>query len=124
MGQGYFLTDVPYSISAYNAISAASWQQAPPAPEVSKPTVNLGFGRIFAARPGQLVHAIDRYSSPILVTPAGAAASLVTGSALVTSSSLNDPRMLDIRVSRNVESRLLAPLHAPPCFSVSAATWA
>jgi hypothetical protein len=61
--QGYIMSDVPYSISAYQSISDADWRNVT---ANTSPEPDIGIGRIFATRPGKLVQAIQQsYQQPL-----------------------------------------------------------
>jgi hypothetical protein len=75
---GYILSDVPYGIWAHQVITEGTWLSAlPNLPRwAAYPEPNMGVGRVFSPRPHQLMVAIERYETPLFLTPGYADAAL------------------------------------------------
>jgi len=75
---GYIMSDVPYGIRAHQVITYGTWlSMYPDLPRwAAYPEPEMGVGRVFARRPGQLSAALARYQQPLLMTPGAAEAAL------------------------------------------------
>lgn len=91
--QAYILTDVPYSIRSHQIITTETWLPLPPF-WATRPTPNMGIGRIFSNRPYELVTMIDRYEEPIHLAPEDANASLFLGQSDIDFSALAERSVL------------------------------
>jgi hypothetical protein len=85
--QAYILTDVPYSIRSHQVITSGSWLPLPPF-RATRPTPDMGIGRIFSKRPHDLTMAIDRYEEPLHLVTGDANALLFLSQADVDFSAL------------------------------------
>jgi hypothetical protein len=74
----YIMSDVPYSVRAHQVITRGTWlSMLPNLPHwASYPLPDMGIGRVFAARPGQLLTALKRYDKPLFMTADHARAAL------------------------------------------------
>jgi ligand-binding sensor domain-containing protein len=75
---GYILSDVPYGIRTHQVITMGTWlSMFPDLPRwATYPEPDMGVGRVFSAHPEQLIAAIERYETPLYLTPDYADAAL------------------------------------------------
>ncbi|MCP4525463.1 MAG: hypothetical protein GY833_06095 [Aestuariibacter sp.] len=102
VSQAYIMSDVPYSIQAYNVINSDVWTPTlGHTSNISRPIPNLGIGRVFALHPIELINAIDRYEMPLFLTHGSASAAIfasqdptITFTSLINRSIITDIKKL------------------------------
>ena len=85
--QAYILTDLLYSIRSHQVITPGTWLTIPSF-ETTRPTPDMGIGRVFSNRPYNLTIAIDRYEEPIYLVAGDASAQLFLSQADIDFSAL------------------------------------